>query len=296
MLIRFGLGLKLRSVTKRYFTVLTVTLLISVAIFGDLTKKFFRISDDNPKLKEVEKLLNVKNYSAAIARAIEVFDLDDANCREVVLAPIQNAGSGEQEIVAQTNFDQVVRLDPSRDSFHSANRLVLTLFHEFIHCDQHQRLYAWFRKNNLILKASLKDYEKLADFAAAVEQAAADARPTSDGTTERPIQNTAHVLETELVLAQLLSPLAVELKNAFEIDALSKVFDFRGLLAEDSEEFDFHVAYLRSALEQETQRKNSLDRSPCDFRVTLVHDIAETYEQSCRSALLIIKKHSADPQ
>jgi len=240
---------------------------------------------ETSKLKTIAQLIEAKHFSEAVSQAIELYHLDNSNCREIALERLETTDSGGEEVVAQTNFDQVVRIDPARDAFHSANRLVLTLFHEFIHCNQHQRLYEFVRRNNSYLSEHLKPYEKLKAVPIAAESSLAPSASDPKGTK---------IQEMEERLAQSISPLARYLENAFEIDALVQVFQWEKLMLERSEEFSFHVKYLKAALAREALRKNTKDEKACSFKQDIVDEIASSYERSCIAAFSLVKKYSSN--
>lgn len=254
--------------------------LVLILIGGAIT--WYMSFQNDLHLKEIDQLIKQKQFSEAANKAIDSFDLDSSNCRSLVLEPIEAEDSGGEEVVARTHFDQVVRLDPNRDSFHSSKRLVLTLFHEFVHCNQHQKLFEYFRSNHKQLSAKLKTFPLLKSVPLSGE-AITQLSPSKLSASE--------VQEIEESLAQVLSPLARYLENAFEIDALVQVFQMKNLMPVNSEEFLFHIAYLKAVVAREEQRRKTQGEKTCRYSDDLVDEVAAQYEVSCLTALKLLKQH-----
>lgn len=242
---------------------------ISVAIGLFVTRQQANASKDMVYLNE---LIEQRHFAKAIPEAVQRFGLRSEACLAIELASINSADEGGESIVAQTNFDQVVRLDPERDAFYDAGHLVLTLAHEIEHCEQHQRLYAEVIAENSDLTELREQFPQLRDLSAAVDRA-------REGDA---------VLELERRLANPLAIYARRLTVLFEMGAIVKALELPRVASENAENGNFQSRYLKVIWQRWLQQRGfgtseSVD-TVCGFDLQLPAKIQKEYQAVCHKA------------
>jgi len=256
--------------------ILWVSSIITIFLF-----LYIKLNETETGFQIVQNQINSKNYASAVEKAISEFKLDKRNCQKIEITSIPIKISNIY-IVAQTNFNQIVSLNPKGDVFISAERLITTLFHEFRHCDQNQALYSFLIKKNKVFEYLKLKFPRLADFAIASEFAA-----------ENPQSETSqNILSLEKVIAAQLSPLSNFLRNFFEIDAIYHVLQSQDLFfkySNQNEEFLFNIEYLKKSFEDEAKKNMILDvtkyNDVCNsLKNNLVDELSILYLKNCLSA------------
>lgn len=108
------------------------------------------------RLSEIQQLIEKKSYTEAIRKALSNFNLNASNCRGIDTRFIEARDENGNEVIAHTQLDQIVVLDPRQIAFQSGRYLVSMLAHETTHCDQNQQLYTLALNSDPAL-APLKD-------------------------------------------------------------------------------------------------------------------------------------------
>jgi hypothetical protein len=253
------------------------------------------LDEYQPAFDALDTLIQGGQHDTALSNAIGIFKLDENDCADYRLEPIQASDEEGEEVIAQTNFDQIVRLDPEREAFSSARKLFLTLAHESEHCTQHQRLY----EDTIALEPRLQplkrflpqlsDLATLAEVAAQSQEGHAEAAQRFQSESARlgvPFSE-AELLELERLLSLELSRYAGWLRELFEIDATFQLVEM------NVDEGDFQRRYLEIAMHRLLRRRGieagtSADVA-CAMEKALPPETRRYYEAVCRRALKLLK-------
>jgi hypothetical protein len=227
------------------------------------------------KLKAIEVLLSQGRQERALALAIESYRLPSTECASFVLEAIDATDPGGEVVVARTNFDQVVRLDPAREAFRNARMLVLTLAHEIEHCAQHQRLYAETIEKDARFARLRSEFPRLRDLALRVGQV-----PAGDP-----------LLELESLVSLELARYAGWLPELFEVGALLKALEVKEAVSPP--ELEFHKRYMEIAqrrllLRRGVKAGSSPDQA-CKSEKALPPRTAREYEELCSRGLRLLE-------
>ncbi|MBI3556743.1 MAG: hypothetical protein HY074_10810 [Deltaproteobacteria bacterium] len=213
------------------------------------------------RLLEVEQLIEKKNYSEAIRKALSNFNLNATNCRGIDTRFIEGRDENGSEVIAHTQLDQIVVLDPRQTGFQSARFLVSLLAHETTHCDQNQQLYTLALNADPAL-APLKDKVALLRVLADLDELAAvalkDTPVKADANAKFKLITARHGLDVTpqalvAMARQFMADVVVYKKNLAELhemEASLRAFELPGVLTppkaqqKASEEFAFQYRFL----------------------------------------------------
>ncbi len=213
------------------------------------------------RLAEVSQLIEKKSYTEAIRKALSGFNIDASACRGIDTRFIETRDEAGNEIIAHTQLDQIVVLDPRQTGFQSARYLVSLLAHEITHCDQNQQLYRLALNADPAL-APLKDKVPLLRVLADLDELASVAlkdTPVKTAANEKfKMLMARHGLELSpqslVALArQFMADVIVYKKNLAELhemEASLRAFELPGILSapkanqKASDEFAFQYRFL----------------------------------------------------